>query len=46
MATDLEYQQKLDNPENRTRSLIDLINVQTVDLELAAVVVSHISIRR
>ena len=36
MATDLEYLQKLDNPEDRTRSLIDLIDVQTVDLELAA----------
>ena len=42
MATDLEYLQKLDNPENRTRSLIDLIEVQTVDLELAAFLVSHV----
>ena len=42
MATDLEYLQKLDNPENRTRSLIDLIEVQTVDLELAAFLASHV----
>ena len=42
MATDLEYLQKLDNPENRTRSLIDLIEVQTVDLELAAFFASHV----
>lgn len=44
MASDLEYLQKLDNPEDseRTRSLIDLIDVQTVDLELAAFLVSHV----
>ena len=42
MATDLEYLQKLDNPEDRTRSLIDLIDVQTVDLELAAFLIFHI----
>jgi hypothetical protein len=44
MANDLEFLQKLDNPEGGeyTRSLIDLIDVQTVDLELAAFFASHI----
>ena len=42
MATDIEYLQKLDNPEDRTRSLIDLIDVQTVDLELASFLASHV----
>ena len=42
MATDIEFLQKLDNPEDRTRSLIDLIDVQTVNLELAAFLASHI----
>ena len=42
MANDLEFLQKLDHPEDRTRSLIDLIDVQTVDLELAAFFASHI----
>ena len=44
MAKDLEFLQKLDHPEDGeyTRSLIDLIDVQTVDLELAAFFASHI----
>lgn len=44
MANDLEFLQQLDNPEagEYTRSLIDLIEEQTVDLELAAFFVSHI----
>ena len=42
MANDLEFLQKLDNPEDRTRSLIDLIDVQTVDLKLAAFLASQV----
>ena len=44
MTNDLEFLQKLDSPEDGeyTRSLIDLIEVRTVDLELAAFLVSHV----
>lgn len=43
--TDLEYLQELDTPEDgeHTRSLLNLIEEKTLDLELAAFLVSHIS---
>jgi hypothetical protein len=45
ITTDLSYLQALDNPEEGeyTRSLLNLIEEQTLDLELAAFLVSHIS---
>jgi len=44
-TSDLSYLQALDNPEEGepTRSLLNLIEEQTLDLELAAFLVSHIS---
>lgn len=44
-TTDIDYLQKLDQPEDGepTRSLLHLIEEQTLDLELAAFLVSHIS---
>lgn len=44
-TTDLDYLHKLDQPEDGdpTRSLLNLIEEQTLDLELAAFLVAHIS---
>ncbi|NKB68707.1 MAG: hypothetical protein GKR89_16710 [Candidatus Latescibacteria bacterium] len=44
MTSDIEYLQNLDNPEDDeyTRSLIDLIEVGTLDLELAAFLVAQV----
>ncbi len=44
IQTDLEYLRELDQPEDGeyTRSLLDLIEANTLDLELAAFLVSHI----
>ena len=43
-TTDLEYLQKLDTPEDEeyNRSLVDLIEAKTIDLELAAWLVAQI----